>query len=691
MPETRVLTPFARLMDRLLLIFSICFLGLFACEDPTSFRYLNPRGEGALAPEGTEGDSSEPNSNQANCNPGYQDLDGDGDCRPTCKTANLNCDDRQVCDDASGQARCVCGDGYEGSDCQRCADGYQDNDGDGNCDPTCALGDALCNDNGRCDDSTGQVRCVCNPGYIGDDCNRCDTGYQDNDQNGSCKADCGTSGLQCPNGHCDDSSGQPSCVCDTGYAGASCNQCDGGYQDNDNNGSCEADCGTAGYTCSNKGRCVDSSGVPRCDCDAGYQDDGNGNCQENAGFIVTSVNDDLNNTDGQIFLNRLQNLGYKSEMWDKNVSTAKLKSYLETDLYLLYHTGHGTTGAVATASGILTSTSTTLNTQHTIFATCLTLADTKWKNAFGPRAQTIMGYTKESLDIVDERVVNTYMDKLAQNLSHAAAWYLANADINSLSDRWASYVREGNSIVEYSARTQNLPSAPWFPQEFVPLDPAGRLKVAASLLRDKWRPTQTFGNLFHVGSFEQETFSDFDSFELLGTTEMSEEEALEEANRWLSERGELPEDAVMSDIHPIEMRSGPDDHPRTVGYEVRFSRMVNGMPIKGNLVADHITLVVGPESVVFMSRFWPEIAEAKQSIGWMEQPTLLTLDEAIQTASEGISQRIKGDGLEIVSAEPVYGTLGIDSEDGTLVPAYALHCTDGFTIIVSALTGEMLI
>ena len=85
-----------------------------------------------------------------------------------------------------------------------------------------------CSDHGDCDDASGAAVCECDAGYVGAACDDCDTGYQDNDENGSCQASC--DGATCSgHGECSDSSGTATCACGAGYDGASCSECDPGY------------------------------------------------------------------------------------------------------------------------------------------------------------------------------------------------------------------------------------------------------------------------------------------------------------------------------------------------------------------------------------------------------------------------------------------------------------------------------
>ena len=255
------------------------------------------------------------------CASGYQDNDGDGTCSPDCTTAGLSCPTNAHCDDSTGTAVCVCDTGWRGDDCDECDAGYHDESGACVLDTACLANS--CNGHGTCDDSSGAVVCTCATGYTGTYCGECASGYQDNDGDWICEPTCATANLTCPtNAHCEDTSGTAVCVCDTGYYGASCTECaagyhdesgacvldtacdtlscnghgtcddttgevvctcdanytgdycgecDPGYQDNDFNRTCEPTCATAAYTCSLHGTCDDSSGTATCVCDSGYE------------------------------------------------------------------------------------------------------------------------------------------------------------------------------------------------------------------------------------------------------------------------------------------------------------------------------------------------------------------------------------------------------------------------------------
>ena len=66
---------------------------------------------------------------------------GDYHCTSYCgQEPKLRCDDDVACDDASGTALCAC------------EDGYQDNDGDGHCEPSCSLVTSVAAFRGQCQD-----------------------------------------------------------------------------------------------------------------------------------------------------------------------------------------------------------------------------------------------------------------------------------------------------------------------------------------------------------------------------------------------------------------------------------------------------------------------------------------------------------------------------------------------------------
>ena len=205
------------------------------------------------------------------CGVGAQDIDGDGTCEPDCAHAGLACGAHGACSDTSGTAVCACDAGYVGAACDACAAGLQDNDQDGTCTATCATSGVACGAHGACVDTSGAAVCECAAGYSGAACDACAAGFQDNDQDGTCVANCATSGLACgTHGACADTSGAAACACAAGYTGAACDACAAGFQDHDENGTCVATCATSGLACGAHGACADTSGAAACVCAAGY-------------------------------------------------------------------------------------------------------------------------------------------------------------------------------------------------------------------------------------------------------------------------------------------------------------------------------------------------------------------------------------------------------------------------------------
>lgn len=232
------------------------------------------------------------------CASGFQDNDGNGTCLPTCATLGLTCSAHGTCTEQSGTAACTCAPAYTGLNCATCAAGFQDNDGDGVCRPACSS--ATCSGHGTCTDTTGQAGCACAPGYTGATCTTCSSGFQDNDGNGTCAAAC-TASTCAGHGTCADTSGTATCTCATGHAGATCSTCAPGFQDNDGDGSCRSACTAA--SCNGHGACADATGSTTCSCAPGYtglscstcatgfqDNDGDGSCLANCATTTCERN-----------------------------------------------------------------------------------------------------------------------------------------------------------------------------------------------------------------------------------------------------------------------------------------------------------------------------------------------------------------------------------------------------------------
>ena len=127
------------------------------------------------------------------------------------------------------------------------------------------------------------------------------------------------------------------------------------------------------------------------------------------------------------------------------------------------------------------------------------------------------------------------------------------------------------------------------------------------------------------------------------------------------------------------------EEPEVVGWVVRWSREVDGLPVRGNGVADHIAVLVGPAGVAATSWWWPTIDTAPAS----PPPADAMLDSsaALRSASDGLARVVKGE-LRLVSARPVWGTTGPGSSE--LVPAWEYAGTSGSAVVVDALSGRVL-
>jgi hypothetical protein len=105
------------------------------------------------------GDGSPPDWTYANNGSayGYRRLEIYAHEYATCTAES--CNQRGDCDDSSGVALCACHTGYSGAQCELCASGYQDNDGDGVCELSCTP--STCTTAGEyCFDDSGTTECL---------------------------------------------------------------------------------------------------------------------------------------------------------------------------------------------------------------------------------------------------------------------------------------------------------------------------------------------------------------------------------------------------------------------------------------------------------------------------------------------------------------------------------------------------
>ena len=213
----------------------------------------------------------------ATCGVDHQDHDGDGTCLPACSLPDV-CGPQSICDDSSGQVICTCPPGYTGDDCSECESGFQDKDLDGSCLPDCASSELDCSGHGNCNDESGIAACLCEAAYAGPDCTACGVDHQDHDGDGVCLPACSLLGVCGPYSTCSDASGLAICICPAGHTGDDCRECEAGLQDNNLDGSCLPDCAAAALDCGQDGSCSDYSGFAHCDCPLGMSGDGCAEC-----------------------------------------------------------------------------------------------------------------------------------------------------------------------------------------------------------------------------------------------------------------------------------------------------------------------------------------------------------------------------------------------------------------------------
>lgn len=142
-----------------------------------------------------------------------------GDAKVGCTAAEsctaTSCSSHGTCDASSGSVVCTCDEGYTGATCLTCADGYEKV---GNaCVASDACKDLACGDHGSCRVVGGTASCNCDEGYEGTACDQCADGYK---ADGSlCVVDDPCEGISCDaNEVCVVDGGNASCECAPGYA-----------------------------------------------------------------------------------------------------------------------------------------------------------------------------------------------------------------------------------------------------------------------------------------------------------------------------------------------------------------------------------------------------------------------------------------------------------------------------------------
>ena len=195
-----------------------------------------------------------------------EDMSMPADMSDVC--APIDCGPAGTCVlNASGEAECECMPSNDGERCEMCRPDAQDNDLDGVCQLSCPAsipGD--CGPHGVCDDSSGVAQCTCDVGYMrpapaATTCDECAAGYMDDGAGGCVPID------TCAGVSCGQSVGDPNGrgVCVLNASGAPTCQCDTGFQDNDQNLTCRRAC--TANACAFYELCEDTSGDRVCSPD----------------------------------------------------------------------------------------------------------------------------------------------------------------------------------------------------------------------------------------------------------------------------------------------------------------------------------------------------------------------------------------------------------------------------------------
>lgn len=118
----------------------------------------------------------------------------------------------------------MCSNNTGGSNCERCAEGFYGDPNDFGCE-SCPCPETHRNFAKGCTFHNGRVSCICKPGYIGDFCDKCASGFYGNPEkvNGVCR-DCECNLHGSISSDCDEITGN--CFCRDGISGKHCDKCD---------------------------------------------------------------------------------------------------------------------------------------------------------------------------------------------------------------------------------------------------------------------------------------------------------------------------------------------------------------------------------------------------------------------------------------------------------------------------------
>ncbi|RCU49266.1 hypothetical protein DU002_13030 [Corallincola holothuriorum] len=394
-------------------------------------------------------------------------------------------------------------------------------------------------------------------------------------------------------------------------------------------------------------------------------------------IITSSVYDDLDPDDKNIFANAMRGQGYEWVLDDDNVSSAELTDYLGREAKLLYHTGHGFTGYISTSDGgWYSSYIDKVAIENTVIATCLTVGDRDWKSKFVGTTQNIMGYNNNSYDFTDNEVARDLANGIESGKSYPQIWYEINNKQSSLYDRWVIYTKDNDRVVTYEADVANARTKT--NDTFTPFA-NGKVLVASSITKAAKRGISFENAHFNVQKDFEEQQSHRDMISL-SLSSLSEDAAIQMATQWVEDKASF--DGVEFDRVTSISADG-----KRIGYQVRFKRVVDSLAVRSNTVSDYISLLIDESGIAASEYNWSLLKKRAQK-GSLE---ILSVKQAIEAAADDIAAFYKStETIKFVSAEPCLGYKETNASTQILVPAYEFSSTDGSSVIIDAATGEIL-
>jgi hypothetical protein len=158
----------------------------------------------------------------------------------------------------------------------------------------------------------------------------------------------------------------------------------------------------------------------------------------------------------------------------------------------------------------------------------------------------------------------------------------------------------------------------------------------------------------------------------------------------LQHNGGLPDGAVVDSIQPISAQVVDRQFSEIIAYVIRYRHDIDGLQVRSNGIEDYISVVVNDDGVVAISQHWSTIYESEQNETINEEKKLLNISEALNIATNNITEVLKGREISFVSAIPVYATTTLLDGERKLVPAYRIQSTEGTSIVINAITGDIV-